>query len=272
MSIIINEHPSSRRVRKGGSPGANLIYWGKGTSDVYDMIAAFEGVIPGTFDPYDTGLTFWPRTDLDVVPMFDDLWIGTADYAPGDSLGSVEYEFDTMGGATAHITQSIATVNSYNATGQSIGPANFNGLIGVTAERQVEGTDVPLPAYFFSEVHSVDPLTVTDAFKANLFQLTKKVNTAVFKGFQPGECLFLGAQGTKRNREWWTIRYQFCAQPNLTNVTIGPFTGITKKGWDHLWVYVGNYNDPQARDTIIKPRWAYVEQILFKADLNLLGI
>ena len=42
---------------------------------------------------------------------------------------------------------------------------------------------------------------VTGGYKATLFYLTGKVNGGPFKGFAPGEVLFLGASGSQRGSE-----------------------------------------------------------------------
>jgi hypothetical protein len=55
------------------------------------------------------------------------------------------------------------------------------------------------------------------------------VNDSGFKGFAAGECLFLGAAGTKRGSGDWEIGYRFASSPNVTGLTVGDITGINKK-------------------------------------------
>jgi hypothetical protein len=72
------------------------------------------------------------------------------------------------------------------------------------------------------------------AYKLTVFALTGRVNNSAFKGFAAGECLFLGAAGTKRASGDWEITFRFAASPNVTGLTIGDITGIDKKD-SRLW-------------------------------------
>ena len=110
--------------------------------------------------------------------------------------GESSFAFDTSGG-TQHITQSLATIASYAASGT---PPDFGGAVGVTHD-SVEGVDITIPVYSFSETHFLDAAFVTPAYYGTLFNLTGKVNNASFKGLAAGECLFLGASGSKRGAE-----------------------------------------------------------------------
>jgi len=98
------------------------------------------------------------------------------------------------------------------------------------------------------------------------------VNSAGFKGFAAGECLFLGAAGSKRGSGDWEITYRFAASPNVTNLTIGDITGINKKGWEYLWVRYSDSEDAVAKALVKKPVAVYIEQVYPYGDLGLLGI
>jgi hypothetical protein len=181
---------------------------------------------------------------------------------PGES----SFSFDT-GGGTTHITQSLATVNSYAPAGET--PPDFKGAIGVNND-SVEGTDITIPVYNFKETHYIPVALVTPAYKAILFYLTGKVNAAPFKGFAPGEVLFQGASGSQRGQEDWEITFSFAASPNAVGLTMGDITGIDKKGWEYLWV---RYQDAEDEDVLVKqPAAVYVEQVYPYGDFSLLGI
>jgi hypothetical protein len=111
---------------------------------------------------------------------------------------------------------------------------NFKGAIGVTAD-SVEGVDITVPVYHFAETHYLADAVVTLAYKLTLFALTGRVNNSAFKGFAAGECLFLGAAGTKRGSGDWEVGYRFAFSPNVTGLTVGDITGINKKD-SHLCV------------------------------------
>jgi hypothetical protein len=98
------------------------------------------------------------------------------------------------------------------------------------------------------------------------------VNNSAFKGFAAGECLFLGAAGTKRGGGDWEIGYRFASSPNVTGLTVGDITGINKKGWEYLWVRYADAEDAAAKALVKKPIAAYIEQVYPYGDLNALGI
>jgi len=145
------------------------------------------------------------------------------------------------------------------------------GAIGVTAD-SVEGVDITVPVYQFSETHYLADTLVTPAYKATLFALTGKVNNAAFKGFAAGEVLFLGASGSRRGYGDWEITFRFAASPNVTNLTIGDITGINKKGWEYLWVRYSDSEDAVAKALVKKPVAVYIEQVYPYGDLNLMGM
>jgi hypothetical protein len=184
----------------------------------------------------------------------------------GEVLSALEHPFDT-GGGTTHITQSLATVNSYAPAGET--PPDFKGAIGVSTD-SVEGTDITIPVFNFTETHYVPVALLTGAYKVVLFYLTGRVNHAPFKGFARGEVLFQGASGSQRGQEDWEITFSFAASPNATGLTVGDITDIDKKGWEYLWV---RYQDAEDADVLVKqPAAVYVEQVYLYGDFSLLGI
>ncbi len=113
---------------------------------------------------------------------------------------------------------------------------------------------------------------VTQAYKLSLFQLTGKVNSAGFKGFARGEVLFLGASGSKRGFDDWEITFRFAASPNATNLTIGGISGISKEGWQYLWIRYEDEEDISAKTLIKRPSAIYIEQVYNYGDFALMGI
>lgn len=96
------------------------------------------------------------------------------------------------------------------------------------------------------------------------------MNNAPFKGFAPGEVLFMGASGSQRGQDDWEITFRFAASPNAVGLTVGDIVGIDKKGWEYLWV---RYADAEDENTLVKqPIAAYVEKVYEEGDLSLLGI
>jgi hypothetical protein len=140
-------------------------------------------------------------------------------------------------------------------------------MIGASQDH-VEGVDIVVPVYAFSETHTFTDAQVTDAYKGTLFRLTGKTNNAAFRGCAAGECLFLGAAGSKRGTGDWEITFKFAASPNLTNIVIGAITVVSKKGWEYLWVrsipkVIGS---GETAVLTMMPRHAYVERVYDEGD------
>ncbi|MCE5280347.1 MAG: hypothetical protein ABFD92_07895 [Planctomycetaceae bacterium] len=183
-------------------------------------------------------------------------------------IGESSYEFDTTGG-TQHITQSKFTTMKFAPPGK-VAP-DFGGAIGVTKD-SVDGCDITVPVYAFSETHVLADAAVTPQYKAILFALTGKVNDAMFKGLNPQECLFLGATGSKRGSGAWEITYRFAGNPSVDGITIGDIVNVSKLGWEYLWVRYQDVEDANAKSIVKRPQAAYTEKVYDSANFALLGI
>ncbi len=261
MATIIERYDSREATEGVESPSVDLIYMVQGTESDGEVRGLVEATVPALYG----GLVF---QNYHIAHLGGGVWEITARYGkkePKDTNDS-SFSFDTGGGST-HITQSLQTIARYSA---GAGPApDFRGAIGVTTD-SVEGTDITVPIYSFTETHYLPVAVVTGDYKASLFWLTGKVNDSGFKGFSPGEVLFLGASGSQRGKEDWEITFRFAASPNVTGLSIGPIAGINKKGWEYLWV---RYADAEDQNVLVKhPIAAYVEKVYEEGDFADLGI
>jgi hypothetical protein len=136
----------------------------------------------------------------------------------------------------------------------------------------VEGCDITVPVYNFSETHYFAAGYVTGSYKATLFALTGRTNNAAFKGFAEGEVLFLGASGSQRGDDSWEITFRFAASPNVTGLTIGSITGIAKKGWEYLWVQYEDAEDSGSKSVVKRPASVHVERVYDSGSLAGLSI
>ena len=257
--IIIEKFDSKQISESKDNPTAELSYMIMNTEDYATAKNLMGGTVPLKF-----GDLF--LDDYHIVHVGNGVWEGTARYIKWKSES--QYSFDT-GGGTQHITQSIANVGKYSAAGFSA--PDFFGAIGVTDDR-VEGTDITVPIFNFTETHYIQDILVTPAYKLALFNLTGKVNGTGFKGFAKGEVLFLGASGAKRGLEDWEITFRFAASPNVASLSLGGITGVAKEGWHYLWVRFIDDEDTTAKALIKRPVAAYVEQVYAYGDFSGLGI
>lgn len=266
--VTVEEKFDSRTVSTGQNASAELRYVVRGTNDDVEARTALVNASPLVYDLYNNGIDLLVRESITLEPVGDLLWEGIVRYGIFPQTNESVFAFDT-GGGTQHVTQSLATVGAYAPPGKTA--PDFQGAIGVTAD-SVEGVDITVPVYQFSETHYLAAELITPAYKAALFFLTGKVNGGPFRGFAPGECLFLGASGSKRGLGDWEITFRFAASPNASNLRVGEITGIAKKGWEYLWVRYADAEDTNAKTLVKKPIAAYVEQVYEYGDFGLLGI
>lgn len=259
MAATCSESFASRSFTLGKQAVRELVWDIIDAADDSEAETALYATVPSTY----SGL------ELDSVnadPVAGKIWKGYARYIR--PVGTSEYTFDTGGGSTK-ITQSIATIASYAPTGLTA--PDFQGAIGVT-EDKVEGADIVSPQYQFTETHVFADAAVTSSYKIALARLTGRVNDDTFRGFAAGEVLFLGATGSKRGDENWSITFRFSVSPNATGLTVGTITGIDKKGWEYLWMRYADFEHAAANAIVKRPIAAYVEQVYVTDDFTDLGI
>ena len=272
MPITVEEKYLSRPTKDSGQGegteellSVELHYLVKGTDNELLAAQAVRTTAPATHNGLDRG-------EITLEPIGPTQWEATVQYIPPDSQqmepGDSSYSFDT-GGGTQHITHGKQTMGTYAPPGKTA--PDFDGAIGVTQD-SVEGVDITVPVYRFSETHVKTDAQVTSAYKGTLFNLTGKTNNGSFKGFAAGEVLFLGASGSKRSDGDWEITFNFAASPNKTGLTVGSITGIAKKGWEYLWVRYADEVDSGAKMLVKKPVGAYVEKVYDEGDFSGLGI
>ncbi|MDI1345271.1 MAG: hypothetical protein PSV22_14385 [Pseudolabrys sp.] len=271
MGTVI-ERPK-RRKKGGEGAGVDLLYTLKGYSDETAAETALLAGSPGTY----TGLI---RKSWSIDELGSNNWEATVTYSKAGPLqsqtkdppetGYSEFAFDLKGG-TQHIQQSIATA-SYAAAG--VVP-DFKFAIGISRNGNsisVDGCDVVVPEFAYSETHYISAASVTNAYVQALKSLTGKTNDSPFKGFAIGEVLFLGASGSQRGSSDWRIDFSFKISENVTGKTIGDITGIDKPGHAYLWVLSEDVEDTAAKTLVRRPSAVYVEQVYESADFSLLGI
>lgn len=259
------ENIESRKINvHGTNPSAELSFTVIGTANEAEAIALVAAAAPWLFQ---VDVVFLPRETITVEPDSKGymIWRATARYASVQLTGDSSFSFDTSGGSQ-RLYHSKAT-QRFGANAP-----NYKGAIGVTDGKNVEGVDISLPVFNFAETHTLDDEFVTPGYKGVLFALTGRTNSNVFRGLQPGECLFLGASGAKRGVGDWELTYRFAASPNAANLQIGDIVVAAKKGWEYLWVLYEDTEDSTAKMIVKQPKAVYVERVYDEADFSALGI
>jgi len=262
MSVTFEELFDNHTESIGISPSAQIHYLA--TTDDSETEAAILTEADSSIPTVYNGL---PRTGITIDKRVNETqWTLAVTYEFDRGVGYSSYTFDT-GGGRQHITQSIQTRGAYGPQASSA----VMGAIGYDGEN-VNGVDIMVPTYNFTETHYFADTLITPAYKLTLFSITGCVNNDMFRGFAPGELLFLGASGSKRGNDLWEIQYRFSGSPNQVGIVVGDITGISKYGWDYMWVQYADDVDGTTQQIYKKPVAAYVEQVYPAAIFANLGI
>jgi hypothetical protein len=272
MPITVTERFESRSTQTGENAAVDLAYTVAGTDDDQAARAALESASPTSY-PSTSGTL--RRMYVTLEPLGPALWKGTAKYVSdlkAPQVGDNVQSFDTTGG-TQLVRISKETVSKTGRFGDS---APDNHKMIEANEKHVAGTNIVVPVYTFQESHRLAVSTVTDAYRGLLFSLTGTVNKSAFRGCDVGECLFLGAGGSRRGANpFWEINFKFAASPNKENIKIGDITVPKKKGWEYLWVRTRPFINQEgtSRASIWHQPWfAYVEKVYDEGEWSGMGI
>lgn len=203
-------------------------------------------------------------------PVGGGIWIVTANYGSEvpRQVGDSSFTFE-ISNATRKITQSISTQHRGKVDGIVDDAPDLKGAIGVNGDT-VDGVDIHAGTFAFSETHYFYDDDITSEYKINLARMTPSVNNAAFKGFQAGEVLFLGANGSRRGYQEWEITFRFAVQLNDTDIVFEGSEPFGKDGWDYFWV---KYETSTGNNNYIKrPKYFYIERVYDRADFSVLGI
>lgn len=211
-------------------------------------------------------------------------WLVTASYRSPTTTrqtNDASFHFCT-GGGTQHITCSRRTIKSYGATdpdgvgGIAYTPPDCRQSINNTGD-DVAGTDIFVPTFDFKITFYSPPEKMVGTYVQTLRDCTAHFNSdpvlinvdGVRFTCQPGELLFLNAEGSKRQGfSDWEFTLNFKTSANIKNQDIGPIKGISARGWDYLWVRHTKQKDAASNTLVSIPEAAYVEEVYTAATLS----
>jgi hypothetical protein len=180
------------------------------------------------------------------------------------------FSFDTTGGTT-HITQAMYGTTCYPASGNTNPPPDLKGAIGVTREG-VEGVDITIPTFKFSEQH-VWPYNVIDLnWCATIASMTGSVNVNPWRTFAANQVLFLGASGNSQPDGLVTVTYHFDVGINSTTLNVAGRSNVAKNAHDYLWCSYQDEIDNVANRRFLKPTYVWVSQVYPTNDFSQLAI
>ena len=272
MAITVEEQYGRRLSGKT----SELVYLIQGTGDAIAARAALLAESPASYNGQPRQLD---QTDVEEIRgLIGGGFIGNVHYGYSQKQTSTSgFEFNTSGG-TQHITQSKGTTK-YAPSGSTA--PDFHGAIGV-ADKTIQGVDIPAPSFDFTVTRYIPSANMTEAYLGTLYALTGTINNGAWSvttddgvtiGLAEGEGLFKGAAGSYRSDQSdWEVRFTFAASPNATGLIVGDITGITKRGWDYLWVRYEHAEDTDAKALVRKPIAAYVEVVFDETDFSQLNL
>jgi hypothetical protein len=226
------------------------------------------------------------RARLDLVPLGNGYWDCKATYKNPETQTSDDggdgqpasiansLSVDTSGG-TEHITQALyegqgdwGGENAFARPGQTA--PDFYGAINCSGD-SVQGVDVTVPAFNFTEVWTWPAPLLRTEYYATLYNLTGTINAKPWRVFGRGEILFLGARFDRnRGDQFIPVTYQFSARPTRKNFKLGQITVLEKRGWQYLWI---KYEDREETEALVKrPKFAYVNDVYPERDFETLNI
>ena len=250
---------------------ASVPYIVYGPDDEDDVLAYAYSAVPKTMDDL----------DLDQISVKERIgencWKITAEYPHKERNGTdqqqqqePEFAFSISAG-TKHITHSIRTIGNYAPPGETA--PSYGGAINVNEKGEAAGVDIVSSTFSFTEKHFYDNSHITNTFKRNVASLVGKVNSGTFRGWEAGELLFVGADGSRKGntaKDRWEITFRYRVSMNRTGVTVGNIS-ITDQvnGWDYLWV---RYENTINQKTLTKKiASAHLEQVYVYASFSVLS-
>jgi hypothetical protein len=245
----------------GDSSTVESRWWVDNCSDYSDAVNSLLSAAP-------VRLGQMVITGYRVDPETDTLYLGSVTYGT-KQLDESTYSFE-IGTSPTKITQSLQTVGSYARPGNT--PSNFGGAIGVTKEG-VEGTDISVPTFSWTETHYLVKQRVNKAFFFVLFNLTGQMNAGTFRDFDRGEVLLIGVNGSaSRLVPKFELQFKFLALPNspggsINDIPIGP-----KLGHDYLWVRYRDRKDAASNSMVKIPYEVFIERVYQFGDYDQLSL
>lgn len=184
----------------------------------------------------------------------------------GQSIAEWSFSIDEQ---NVHYTNSLATVSSYAATGTA---TDHKGAVNVQADGTVDGYDSTESALSWSETLYL-PWGMWGATYLAVLQATcGRWNSTTFRIWAPGELLLRRVRGRPVGQSYVQIEFDFSTSPNVSGLTVGDISGISKRGWDLLWIEYEPVEDTVAGTLAGRPKHAYVEQVKYSADFSNLGL
>ncbi len=218
------------------------------------------------------------RQPLKIKLVGGTMWSVTANYVVSEisvsdaveDRSTFTLEFDTGGESFTRRTVPSAQQRKYSWSEGSDPPPNIKGALGWDGKK-ANGIDVPIPGLKMTLTANYPARIVGAAQIKTWSRNTGKVNSDTFLGFAPGELLNLGAKGkvtidaaTLKATGSTSVSWVIQASEHIPNgYSEGEIFIPSKKGWEHVDVVIGKYEDTTTTPPTVveKPLYAYVSDV-----------
>ena len=178
------------------------------------------------------------------------------------------------GGGTRHVTTAIKQMMACKSNAPTIdigNGINWNGQYGDNSE--FAGVDVPSADLQETYTKVMKISSLTTAFRRKVAGLVGCVNVNTFKGWEPGEVMFLGCSfsGVDRARERVSVSFNFSIKPNEKNVKLEDIPLGNVAGWDYVWTLKPKttWSNNSVKTEL---QYAFVAQVAPRKNFSALGL
>lgn len=173
--------------------------------------------------------------------------------------------------ATVRATHSRKTVRRYAYDG-NVTPTDYKGAMCVVGD-EVQGTDINMATTSITITHYFKKKNWSTRRRNIILNAANRMNSREFRGFDPGELLYLGPSQITPvevgGDEYIQVDFSFAYSPNDDDVELPAWTGnsIKKEGWNLMWV-----RDGKTVEGHLRPKFVYIEQVYNTLDFTTLGL
>ena len=250
----LNEGSETWNANTGACTSAEIPFYIMQPGSKADAIQALLEAAPGTysglplkeirFEGYDAG------GNMDLTAVYSERESSGGD---DDEDEEATVSFDCGGGS-----QTIKTAYSQKRIIGTVSPGLSVGWNGKTGDdSEVAGVDVPTAQLRESYTKVMRLSRLTTKYKRKVAELVGCVNSKEFKGWDPGEVMFLGMSysAPDKSSSRVTVTFNFMIQMNENMTLTGSVNGETqtikyfKKGHQYIW----SVTEERAEGTPVRP-------------------
>ncbi len=209
----------------------------------------------------------------------DDIWEFQANYKESSDGGSTDDEnaeptlsFDCSGGAK-RVQYAISQRRVYAAenakdAGNAIG---WNGKTG--SELEIAGVDIPTGQMRETYTKTMRMSALTTSFRRRINACVGKVNSSMFKGWDPGEVMFLGMgfSGNLKGAEKIQVSFNFQIQPNEEKAEINGIDCGKVLGFEYIWCIPKAARGSESLAKVDLEA-VYVAKVVYATDFKIFGL